>query len=97
MDISSRTGLPETLQCSDCTNQAFIPVSGQLIVEHLQGRHVMGVYPLLEDESCWFLAVDFDKHAWQEDVAAFAETCRSARMSLAIVSDGPERLFDHVR
>lgn len=71
-------------KCSDCTNQAFIPVSGQLIVEHLQGRHVMGVYPLLEDESCWFLAVDFDKHAWQEDVAAFAETCRSARIPVAI-------------
>ena len=53
-------------KCSDCTNQAFIPVSEQLIVEHLQGRHVMGVYPLQEDESCWFLAVDFDKHAWQE-------------------------------
>lgn len=71
-------------KCSDCTNQAFIPVNEQLIVEHLQGRHVMGVYPLLEDESCWFLAVDFDKGAWQEDVAAFAETCRSARIPVAI-------------
>ena len=28
---------------------------------HLTGRHVMGVYPLLDDETCWFLAVDFDK------------------------------------
>lgn len=71
-------------KCSDCTDQAFIPVSEQLIVEHLQGRHVMGVYPLLADESCWFLAVDFDKRAWQEDVAAFAETCRSARIPVAI-------------
>jgi hypothetical protein len=53
-------------KCSDCTNQSFIPVGEQLIVEHLQGRHVMGVYPLLEDETCWFLAVDFDKRSWQE-------------------------------
>jgi hypothetical protein len=71
-------------KCSDCTNQSFIPVDEQLIVEHLQGRHVMGVYPLLEDETCWFLAVDFDKRSWQEDVTAFAETCRSARIPVAI-------------
>lgn len=71
-------------KCSDCTNQSFIPVGEQLIVEHLQGRHVMGVYPLLEDETCWFLAVDFDKRSWQEDVTAFAETCRSARFPVAI-------------
>ena len=71
-------------KCSDCTNQSFIPVDGQLIVEHLQGRHVMGVYPLLEDETCWFLAVDFDKLSWQEDVTAFSETCRSAHIPVAI-------------
>jgi hypothetical protein len=71
-------------KCSDCANQSFIPVGEQLIAEHLQGRHVMGVYPLLEDETCWFLAVDFDKHAWQDDVMAFAETCRSARIPVAI-------------
>jgi len=39
------------------------------------GRHVMGVYPLLEEEDCWFLAVDFDKGGWKDDVTAFAETC----------------------
>jgi hypothetical protein len=71
-------------KCSDCTNQSFIPVGEQLIVEHLRGRHVMGVYPLLEDETCWFLTVDFDKRSWQEDVTAFAETCRSARIPVAI-------------
>jgi len=26
-------------------NQDFVPVSDQLLIEHLQGRHVMGVYP----------------------------------------------------
>jgi hypothetical protein len=71
-------------KCSDCTNQSFIPVGEQLIIEHLQGRHVMGVYPLLEDETCWVLAVDFDKLSWQEDVAAFVETCRSAGIPVAI-------------
>jgi len=71
-------------KCSDCVNQAFIPVDDQLIMDHLQGRHVMGVYPLLEDESCWFLAVDFDKGSWRDDVAAFTETCRSTGASVAV-------------
>ena len=71
-------------KCSDCSNQSFTPVSEQLILDHLQGRHVMGVYPLLEDETCWFLAVDFDRSTWQQDVAAFAETCRSTRLPVAI-------------
>ena len=36
----------------------------------------MGVYPLLRNATCWFLAVDFDKTSWKEDVASFIETCR---------------------
>jgi hypothetical protein len=36
----------------------------------------MGVYPLLQNETCWFLAMDFDKQTWQEDAKAFMETCR---------------------
>ena len=71
-------------KCSDCPNQDFVPVSDQLLIEHLQGRHVMGVYPLLEEETCWFLAVDFDKGGWKEDVTAFAETCRSIGVSVSI-------------
>lgn len=71
-------------KCGDCANQAFIPVSDQIILDHLQGRHVIGVYPLLQDETCWFLAVDFDKHSWQADVIAFAETCRATGVPVAV-------------
>ncbi len=71
-------------KCSDCTNQAFIAVNDQVIADHLKGRHVIGVYPLLEDETCWFLAADFDKSSWKEDVAAFTETCRVVGVPVAI-------------
>jgi hypothetical protein len=40
--------------------------------------------PLLDDETCWFLAVDFDGVRWKEDVAAFVETCRAAGVGVAI-------------
>jgi superfamily II DNA or RNA helicase len=71
-------------RCSDCVNQAFVPLSDQVLVDHLQGRHAIGVYPLLIDETCWFLAVDFDKRSWREDLMAFAETCRSVGTPVAI-------------
>jgi superfamily II DNA or RNA helicase len=69
-------------KCADCANQAFVPVTDQVVVDHLQGRHVIGVYPLLEDETCWFLAVDFDGRSWQDDIAAFGETCRSVGIAV---------------
>ena len=71
-------------KCSECTNQAFIPVEDQVVLDHLQGRHVIGVYPQLEDETCWFLAVDFDKGSWKDDVSAFRDTCRSLGVPVAI-------------
>jgi superfamily II DNA or RNA helicase len=72
------------VKCGECPNQAFLPVEDQVILDHLQGRHVVGVYPLLADETCWFLAADFDKTSWTDDVAAFVETCRVAGLPAAV-------------
>jgi superfamily II DNA or RNA helicase len=72
------------VKCSDCPNQAFVPLSDQVILDHLQGRHIVGVYPLLKDETCWFLAADFDKECWLEDVAAFVGTCRDLGIPAAV-------------
>ena len=72
------------VKCGECPNQAFIPLDAAALVGHLTGRHVMGVYPLLEDETCWFLAVDFDKSTWTEDVSAFADTCRRVGLPAAV-------------
>ena len=65
------------IKCGECPNQAFLAVDDKAIQGHLQGQHVLGVYPLLRDETCWFLAVDFDGTGWRDDVAAFVETCVS--------------------
>lgn len=72
------------VKCGECTNQAFMPADDAAVLAHLQGRHVMGVYPLLDDETCWFLAVDFDKGTWTDDAVAFVETCRQAGLSPAL-------------
>jgi superfamily II DNA or RNA helicase len=63
------------VKCGECPNQAFLAVDDEAIRKHLQGQHVLGVYPLLVDETCWFLAVDFDGTGWRDDVVAFVEVC----------------------
>jgi superfamily II DNA or RNA helicase len=72
------------IRCGECPNQAFHRVGDQAILNHLQGRHVMGIYPLLEDDTCWFLAVDFDKTSWKEDVTAFMKTSRSCGVPASV-------------
>jgi hypothetical protein len=72
------------VKCGVCPNQAFLPVTADVVLNHLQGRHVVGVYPMLTDETCWFLAADFDKQAWREDVLAFTETCQRIGVPYAI-------------
>lgn len=72
------------VKCGECPNQAFLPVTTEVILDHLQGRHIIGVYPMLKDDTCRFLAADFDKAAWRKDVMAFTETCRRAGVPYAI-------------
>jgi len=72
------------VKCGECPNQAFLPVTDQVIRDHLQGHHVVGVYPLLTDDTCWLVAADFDKHSWADDVLAFAETCRTIGVPTAV-------------
>lgn len=74
------------IKCSDCTHQNFLAVTDDIIRFHLTGRDATqrpftaGVYPLLPDETCWFLAIDFDKDEWKEDVRAFLQTCQETKI-----------------
>lgn len=78
------------VKCSDCTQQAFLPVTAEIIRWHLSGLDdrgrpfVMGIYPMLLDETCHFLAVDFDKETWQEDVSAFLDSCSELGIPVAL-------------
>ncbi|MGA7879459.1 MAG: hypothetical protein WCD63_01185, partial [Terrimicrobiaceae bacterium] len=56
-------------------NREFLPLTDAVIRDHLSGKLTAGVYPLLKDETCWFLAADFDKTTWQDDTTAFLQTC----------------------
>ncbi len=74
------------IKCGNCENRDFTPLSDDVIRNHLIGidptdryqrEFVIGMYPMLVDETCWFLAVDFDKEAWKENSRAYLETCET--------------------
>jgi len=62
----------------DRQTRRFRPLTQDVVRGHLVGDHTVGIYPLLQNETCWLLAVDFDKKTWQKDAAAFLTSCRGA-------------------
>jgi len=78
------------IKCSDCPHQNWLRVTDDVVRWHLSGKDaggrdfVMGVYPMLLDEKCSFLAVDFDGESWQEDSLAYLDTCRAKGVSAVL-------------
>ena len=56
-------------------SKKYLPVTDRVIHDHLVGESVIGCYPLLKDNTCWFLACDFDKDGWVLDSVAFLDSC----------------------
>lgn len=66
------------VKCADCSNREFLPLTDAVVRNHVAGHErnssdrshnfIIGIYPMLSDETCWFLAIDFDKATWQERI-----------------------------
>ena len=64
------------IKCGDCNHRLLLSVTDQVIHNHLAGKHTVGVYPLLENDTCYFLAIDFDESTWKNDALAFLQSCQ---------------------
>ncbi|MBQ9468589.1 MAG: hypothetical protein IJU52_06255 [Clostridia bacterium] len=72
----------KAFRCAACPNRKLLPLTDEAIFAHLAGkdalcRDVVGIYPMLPDETCRFLAADFDKENYEQDVGAYREICDS--------------------
>ena len=72
------------IKCGDCNKRLLIPLSDSVIYDHLAGEHTVGVYPLLEDDTSHFLAVDFDEAEWRDDARAFVQACEELGVLAAL-------------
>lgn len=60
------------VKCADCPNQKFLPLDDSAVEAHLRGAATIGTYAIRSDDTCIFLACDFDETSWQMDVATFS-------------------------
>ena len=85
------------IKCGECVARDFLPLTESVIQNHLKGfdtedshhsisrrEFVVGIYPLLSDNKCYFLAADFDKESWREDISGFKEVCEENDISVAV-------------
>ena len=72
------------VKCSECFHQAFPPLDEAAARDHLTGKHTIGTYAIRQDNSCVFLAADFDGEGWREDILAYREAARELGIVVAL-------------
>ncbi len=72
------------VKCSECPNQAFPRLDESAIHSHLTGRHTIGTYAIRADDSCIFLAADFDGDGWMQDIEAYRRAAEQIGISVGI-------------
>ncbi|OGF45990.1 MAG: hypothetical protein A2452_02570 [Candidatus Firestonebacteria bacterium RIFOXYC2_FULL_39_67] len=72
------------IKCSECSNKEFSPLDEDAVRRHLLGNQVAGIYPMLQNEHCYFLAIDFDKEGWFEDIKALTITSKEEGIPVVI-------------
>ena len=78
-----------TNKCVSCPHRKLLPLTARDVFRHLvgrdaDGRDVIGIYPLLMDDTCRFLCADFDEKTYQEDALAFASVCEEWHIPVSI-------------
>ncbi len=68
----------------DYKNKEYLPFDDTAIEKHFSGKETNGIYPLLEDNTSFFIAVDFDKQNWKETILRLYETCQKFKLSAYI-------------
>jgi superfamily II DNA or RNA helicase len=57
-------------------HKTLTPLTPQAIKNHLSGKETVGIYPLLKNNTSWFLAADFDKENWMDESLRFTNVCK---------------------
>lgn len=72
------------VKCPNCQHKLYDALNEKVVEAHLRGNIIVGIYPLCQDETCHFLAADFDDDGWQGDISTLREVCRTFDVPVAI-------------
>jgi superfamily II DNA or RNA helicase len=64
--------------------KTYLSLSDEPIVRHLRGHESIGIYPLLPDDTCWFIACDFDGRTWELDARSLVEAAAEVGVPAAL-------------
>ncbi len=62
------------------SEKSYLQLTDEQIQKHLNGFHQIGVYPILQDNTSWFLVADFDKANWQDEAITFLNACKEKQI-----------------
>lgn len=71
-------------KCADCVHADYYPYNADAVFSHLSGQEVLGIYPLLLDDTCYLIAIDFDEATWKRDAIAFRRTYENSKIPCAV-------------
>lgn len=79
----------QKVKCPKCKYRSYTPLDDGAFFRHLSGRDelcrdVIGIYPMLPDETTYFLAIDFDDGDWQKDISAVRKICMEHDIPCAV-------------
>jgi superfamily II DNA or RNA helicase len=63
------------------TDKEYLPFTDKEIEKHLKGEQIIGIYPLLKDNTSWYIVADFDKVDWVDDCKKFITACKEKGIS----------------
>ncbi len=73
---TSNCGLFRGVRCNQCGFRSNLPISNQILKEHLQGKRIVGVYPIIKGNHCRFCVIDFDEENWRDDAKLVLSVAR---------------------
>ena len=54
------------------------PITDEILSNHLLGKETIGIYPIVSDNSSYFIAADFDEGDWKSDCQKFVGACKNS-------------------
>ncbi|MBI9011141.1 MAG: DEAD/DEAH box helicase family protein [Clostridiales bacterium] len=72
------------VKCKVCKTKNFVGLNYKVIESHLKGNVTLGLYPLMEQDLCKLLVMDFDKKNWKEEVVQVVESCEELEIDYSI-------------
>lgn len=60
----------------DYKDKSYLPLTDQQLLKHFNGEQLIGIFPLLPDNTSWFIAADFDKDKWADECRTFINICK---------------------